>query len=133
VTRAVGLEHDGERLAVRQALPGGRRRILEATAPLVLVVGPGAPPAPLCALGPALRGTVNVQPSPVSAPADDAHDWPRRPARHRPRRLAPHGGGEREARRELVGADPVAAADAILDFLERESLLNPAVASHERA
>jgi len=103
------------------------------------VVGSSAPPAPLCALGPALRGTVSVQRSPVAAPADDAAVWPQRPARRRPRRLAAPGGGsgggggEREARRELAGADPIAAADAILDFLERESLLNPAVASHERA
>jgi hypothetical protein len=50
--------------------------------------------------------------------------WPTRPARRRPRPLLAAGAdAPATARRELIGPDPTEAADAILDFLERESLI----------
>ena len=125
IGRALGFEADSERVTVTQTLPGGRRRILEASAPLVLTVDRSAPPAPLCAIGPSLRGRVARERHDAAAP-DEFQQWIGRPGRKRPRRLAPlgAGAGERDKRCEVTEADPVAAADAILDFLERESMLH---------
>ncbi len=126
VTRAVGLERVGSRVRVLQTLPGGRRRVLETELPTVVVVDRTAPPAPLCAIGPAMRGVVQQEPGAVSD-IDLFSGWAARPSRKRPRRLTPlgTGPGDADSRQELIDPDPVAAADAILDFLEREALFTP--------
>jgi electron transfer flavoprotein beta subunit len=133
VARVVGVEAEAAGFAVTQALPGGRRRVLRAAAPLVLVAERSAPPAPLVAIGPARRGGIEAAPSAPTV-ADAIHNWPQQPGRRRPRRLLPGAAQAQGAaqRQDLAGIDPAAAADAILDFLAREALLNSSTAPNER-
>jgi electron transfer flavoprotein beta subunit len=133
VARAVALEPGAGRTTVCQAMPGGRRRMLEAVLPLVITVDQTAPVATLSALGPALRGAVLTQGAPAATP-DEFHTWHQAPARKRPRRLAaPEADGRREQLRQLLASDPDSAADAILDFLERETILASIAAAPERS
>jgi electron transfer flavoprotein beta subunit len=122
---------------VVQALPGGRRRRLAVPLPFVASVGAAGPAPRLSAFAKARRGRVTVQPA--DAARDPRHDWPVRPARTRPRRIAaPAASGNAASRldailgagrgaasdsKALVDLTPDAAAGAILDFLTREGLL----------
>ena len=126
VTALVGLDLLDGAARATQALARGRRRIVEAALPLIATVGRTAPAAPLSAIGQALRGVVREQPGQPVQPAESRH-WTACPARARPRPLLAPGAGpaaaDGTARREMIAPDPVAAADAILDLLERESLI----------
>jgi len=100
--------------------------MFEAAVPLAATVGRSASPPRLGALARALRARIEHVPG-QPAQRDDRRDWATRPGKARPRRLGPSGAVAGAAdRREMVQPDPVAAADAILDLLERESLLRPA-------
>lgn len=109
-----------------KALPGGRRRVLETTSPLLVTVDRRGPAPRLSARMPALRGPLRKLPA-TSQSRDDRLAWSLRPGRQRPRRLAaPSIGGtsaDGDARREMIAPDADAAAEAILNFLERDGLL----------
>jgi electron transfer flavoprotein beta subunit len=126
VQSVVGLELVGSAAHATQALSRGRRRIVHAALPLLVTVDHTASVPPLSAIGPALRGVVREEPGKPVLPSNN-RDWIRRPARARPRALsAPGANASAPAeidRRQMIAPDPVAAADAILDLLERECLI----------
>jgi hypothetical protein len=123
IASVVALRWDGDTMHATQAQGRGRRRVLAAAAPLIATVGRAAPPAPLSATAPALRGTVIHDPA-GPTPPDPFREWAARPARVRPRALAAPGAVVASAaRRDMIDPDPIAAADAILDLLEREALI----------
>ncbi len=129
-TEIVAIDLRGETARLVQALPGGRRRALETSLPLIVTVGRTGPEPRLSARMRALRGTLDVR---SSGPTDiDLRTrWSTRPSRPRPKRLAApkaagqDGGSETDQRRELIAPSPDVAADAILDFLDRDGLLVP--------
>ena len=124
----VAAEIVGDIAHLVQARPGGRRRRLEASLPLVITVGRAGPEPRLSARLRAARG--RLQGEPAAATAVDARaGWATKPSRPRPKRLAaPPNPGQSPTtgtgRREMIGPDPEEAADAILAFLARESLLD---------
>ena len=123
----VKVEISGETARLIQALPGGKRRKLEAPLPLVITVGRAGPEPRLSARMRAARGVLQSQPS-ASTGADERASWVTRPSRPRPKRpVVPPGPGQSAAtdtgRREMIGSTPEAAADAILEFLARDGLL----------
>jgi len=123
----VAVEIAGETARLIQALPGGKRRKLEAPLPLVITVGRAGPEPRLSARMRAARGVLQSQPG-ASTGADERAGWATKPSRPRPKRLAaPPGPGQSAAgdtgRREMIGPTPEAAADAILEFLARDGLL----------
>jgi electron transfer flavoprotein beta subunit len=133
---AIETTQNGSAVVV-QALPGGRRRRLVVQLPFIASIGPAGPAPRLSAFAKARRGKVTVLP--VDAARDPRHDWPARPARPRPRRIAAPvasgnaasrldailsaGRGTASGNKALVDLTPEAAAGAILDFLAREGLL----------
>ena len=124
-TNIVAVNLVGEAAHLVQALPGGKRRALEATLPLVITVGRTGPEPRLSARMRAMRGPLDVRPSDANPP-DNRTLWSTKPSRPRPKRLAAPlaaGTGADTGRREMLGPAPDAAADAILDFLERDGLL----------
>jgi electron transfer flavoprotein beta subunit len=125
-TEIIGVEFAQTGLRLVKALPGGRRRIIEAQSCLIVTVDRRGPTPRLSAHMPARRGRVLIRPGGPASP-DDAVLWSTRPGRPRPRRLmAPilaGVSGSSDARREMIAPDPDAAAEAILDFLERDGLL----------
>lgn len=116
-----------EGIELTQALPRGGRRGLLASVPLVATVDLQAPDPRQVARGPALRRRPEQRQVPIDgarpslAPAVAAT----RPARPRPKRIAPAaaGGAASGGRRLLVGPAPREAAEEILKFLEAERLL----------
>lgn len=121
----VAVDLEGDTAHLIQALSGGKRRALEAALPLVITVGRAGPEPRLSAPMRALRGRLDIRPGGPNRP-DDRALWSTKSSRPRPKRLAAPlaaGGGADTGRREMLGPDPDAAADAILDFLDRDGLL----------
>jgi electron transfer flavoprotein beta subunit len=124
----------GDRLALLQALPRGRRRRLSAALPAVVTVGSAAPPARPFAFGPARRGRLEVV-NAVAIPDAERATWRLHPARARPKRLKTAGDGSAAERlraateiaagrgRLLVDPPPAEAARAIWDYLRDEGIV----------
>ena len=125
-TDIVALEIEGGMARLIQAVPGGKRRRLEAPLPLIVTVGRPGPDPRLSARMRAMRGALQRQPV-AAGRVDERPSWPSKPSRPRPKRIVPPPGpGQAPAadtgRREMIGPTPDEAADAILDFLARDGL-----------
>jgi electron transfer flavoprotein beta subunit len=145
ICEAASVTLSGDTAHVIQALPRGGRRALRVALPVTLTIDRGAPQARMSAFGPARRGQIEVvaMDSTVGAPAMP-EDWRRRPARVRPRRLAPVVGNAADRLRsiqspragsgaKLQGADPVQSAQAIWQYLVQEGLAQADPATHTSA
>jgi electron transfer flavoprotein beta subunit len=109
---AAALEVEGDSVALQQALPKGRRRVLRVALPAVVTVSDAAPPARQVAYARARRGKLVVKvpaasnsPSALaSACTAPAGDYELRPARARPRRLAAAKGATAAERLQVLTA-----------------------------
>lgn len=133
---SIDTTHDGE-FRIQQALPGGQRRALAATPPLLATVDATATAVPPFVYARSRRGEIRTLEPPDEMPALDELDI--RPARRRPKRINVGGGNQSAAERlraaagtqsaggqQIEAADPEKAADAIIDFLRDKKVLRPA-------
>jgi electron transfer flavoprotein beta subunit len=108
--------------AITVAAPGGRRRRLASSLPVLVAVDDKGPAPRLAAFGAKRRGEIAV--TPAEATADARASWSSRPARPRPKRLSgPPAAGAAGAGREVrADLDAAAAAQTILTYLQQEGL-----------
>jgi electron transfer flavoprotein alpha subunit len=128
-----GLSLDGDEARLTQALPRGRRRLVEARLPLVAAVNAAAPPARQVAFAKARRGIIDTVPAEATADIILA-TAERRPWRPRPKRLAVAAAGSAAERLRamtetkagagavLIRPAPEEAARAIYDYLAGKGL-----------
>jgi electron transfer flavoprotein alpha subunit len=133
VPEVAGLSLDGDGARLIQALPRGRRQLVEARLPLVASVNAAARPARQVAFAKARRGVVDVVPAEAAADIILA-TAERRPWRPRPKRLAVAPGGSAADRLRamtetkagagavLIRPAPEEAARAVYDYLVEKGL-----------
>jgi electron transfer flavoprotein beta subunit len=134
VPEVAGLSLDGGEARLIQALPRGRRRLVEARLPLIAAVNAAAPPARQVAFAKARRGVVETMPAEAAIDIILA-TAERCPWRPRPKRLAVAAGGSAADRLRamtetkagagavLIRPAPEEAARAIYDYLVGKGLV----------
>jgi electron transfer flavoprotein beta subunit len=133
VAGAAGLVLGEGRVDIAQALPGGRRRAVQAPHVSVVTVSAAAPDPRPVALAKARRGTIATAAYP-SVPYAEPGIW--RPARAKPRRLKIVGAGSAAERmkaatqmvqgraRVMDRPDPDSAAESIWAYLVEEGIVD---------
>lgn len=122
LSEVVELSREMESWQAILAAPGGRRRRMHGTGPLIATTGRGAPAAPFSAFGPARRGNI-VQVSAVPLVPLVPDNRTIAPARRRPKRLAAASTAQ-NATGAQVGLSADEAARTIADFLKERGFLS---------
>lgn len=131
------IESTDDEFHLQQALPGGQRRALAATGPVLATVDVAAAAVPNFVYARSMRGEIVTLNTPNEMPPLERPDA--QAARRRPRRINVGGGNQSAASRLKAAAggqsaggqqietnDPEEAADAIIDFLRDKAVLRPA-------